>query len=90
MNITNNWITFTILFLLMLWLGKDVFGRMWRSLLLFTHIATGSRLFKYVMLYTPEEEPPVPEEDRDVKGIVFSNDEEYMDKIMKITEETDK
>ena len=89
MDTGGNWITFTILFLLMLWLGKDVFGRMWRSILLFTHIATGSRLFKYVMLYTPED-PSVSEEDRDVKGIVFSNDEEYMDKIIKITEVTDK
>ena len=85
MDITNNWITFTILFLLMLWLGKDVFGRMWRSLLLFIHIAAGSRLFKYVMLYTPDD-PSVPEEERDVKGIVFSNDPDYMDKIMEVTD----
>jgi len=88
-DITNNWIIFTILFLLMLWLGKDVFGRMWRSLLLFIHVASGSRLFEYVMLYTPED-PSVPEEDRDVMGIVFSNDEEYMNKIMKITEVKEK
>ena len=83
---TTNWATFTILFLLMLYLGKDVFGRMWRSLLLFIHIASGSRLFQYVMLYTPEKDPSVPEEDRDVMGIVFSNDEEYMDKIMEVTD----
>jgi hypothetical protein len=84
MNTGGNWITFTILFLLMLWLGRDVFGRMWRVLLLWVHIGSGSRLFKYVMLYTPDDDPSVPEEERDVKGIVFSNDEEYMDKIMEV------
>jgi len=88
-DITTNWVTFTILFLLMLWFGRDSFGRMWRVLLLWIHVASGSRLFQYVMLYTPNQDPSIPEEERDVVGIMFSNDEEYMDKIIKITEVTD-
>ncbi len=82
----SNWIIFTVLFILMLYLGRESFLGMWRSFMLFIHIASGSRLFKYVMLYTPEGHPPVPEKDRDVMGIVFSNDEEYINKIMEVTE----
>ncbi len=82
----SNWTIFTILFLLMLYLGRDSFSSMWRSLLLFIHVASGSRLFQYVMLYTPDKDSSVPEEDRDVVGIVFSNDEEYINKIRKVIE----
>lgn len=90
MDITTNWGIFTVLFLLVLYVCKDDLSKIWRSLLLFIHVAAGSRLFQYVMLYTPEKDSSVPEEDRDVMGIVFSNDEEYINKIVKITEVKEK
>jgi hypothetical protein len=83
---TTNWTIFTILFLLMLYLGKDAFSGIWRTFLFWVHIASGSRLFQYVMLYAPDEDPSVPEEERDVVGIVFSNDEKYIDKISEVIE----
>lgn len=86
----NKWIIFTVLSLLVLWICKEDLLKIWRALMLWVHIASGGQLFKYVMIYSPEGDPPVPEEERDVMGIVFSNDEEYMDKIIKIMEEKEK
>lgn len=86
MDYTTNWVTFIILFLLMLWLGSNVFGKAWRMFLFWVHVASGSRLFRCVMLYAPDEDPSVPEDDRVVKGIVFSNDSDYLDKIREVVD----
>ena len=62
----------------------ELIGKIWRKILLFIHVFTGSRLFEYVIMHSPDD---VPEDERVVSGLVFTNDKEYIDKLMEVMEE---
>ena len=70
--------------LLLLVYNHDTVVSIWHKLMFFVHVASGRQLFEYVMLYSPDD---VSEEDRVVKALIFSNDQEYIDKVMEVMEE---
>jgi hypothetical protein len=56
-----------------------------QSILLGLHVWCGSKLFKHVLTYVPDNGEP--DEDRTVVAVVFSNNEKYLNRVMSIMED---
>ena len=79
----NNWFIVAILTALILAFYHDTITKLWSRFMLYLHVASGKQLFDYVVMYSPDD---VPEEERVVKALIFSNDKEYTEKVLEVFE----